>query len=65
MKDLYYSIKAFLKNLPLFLWLAWDWRKWDSSFTIRIIVILLREHAKDQLKDQWHIHNVKRSRQAI
>lgn len=65
MKDFYYNIKAFLRNLPLFLSLAWGWRKWDSQFTIDALVVLLKEHAKDQLADKHHLHHVQRYRQAM
>lgn len=65
MKNFYYDCKAFLRNLPLFLKMAWHWRKWDSQYTIDALVVLIREHAYDQLADKWHIHNVKRYRQAM
>jgi hypothetical protein len=65
MTDLYYNVKAFIRNLPLFLRLAWGWRRWDSQFTIDALVILLREHAKDQLADQFHVNKKKRHKQAM
>lgn len=63
--DVYYGTKAFVKNLPLFLRLAWGWRKWDSHFSISIFVTLLEEHAKDQRADQWHTNSEKRYRQCM
>lgn len=65
MKNLYYNIKAFLRNLPLFIKLAWNWRKWDSSYSIDVLVVLIREHAYDQLSDKWHSNNIKRYRQSL
>jgi hypothetical protein len=65
MPDIYYNIKALIRNLPLFLRLAWNWRKWDSHYTIDVLVVLIREHAKDQLADKHHLHHVKRYRTAM
>ena len=65
MPHIYYDLKQFFRNLPLFLKLAWGWRNWDSTHTIDVLVALIKEHAKDQLADKWHINHVKRYRKAM
>lgn len=65
MKDFYYNLKAFLKNLPLFLRLAWSWRKWDAQHTVDVLVILVKEHAIDCKNDKWHANTEVRYRQAM
>jgi hypothetical protein len=42
----YYNVKQFLRNLPLFIKLAWNWRSWDSQYTITVFYSLLRKNAQ-------------------
>lgn len=41
----YYNCKAFVRNLSLFIRLAWGWRPWDSHYTITVLVRLLKAQA--------------------
>lgn len=45
-RDFYRNIKAFVKNLPMFLKMAWTWRWWDSEYTIDVLVTLLQKQAR-------------------
>lgn len=49
----YYNCKAFVKNLWLFLKLAWMWRPWDYSYTVNALVQLLTRQAQS-LKHGYH-----------
>jgi hypothetical protein len=62
--DFRYNVYQFCKNVPLFLRLAWGWRKWDSVHTLDVFCQLLDEHAKDLEQDDCHINAHKYARRA-
>lgn len=41
----YYNCKNFVRNLYLFIGLAWGWRPWDSHYTITVLIKLLKAQA--------------------
>lgn len=44
--EMYYKLKAFFANLPLFLRLCWRWRSWDYTYSIEVFAKLLKEQVK-------------------
>ena len=46
LSDTYYNVKNFLLNVPMFLKMAYNYRSWDYSYTLNILVSLLKDNAK-------------------
>lgn len=43
--DWYYKVRAFLHNLPKFIALAWNYRSWDSVYSVNVFIELLEDNA--------------------
>jgi len=55
-RNWWYSISAFICNLPMFIKFAWGYRAWDYTFNIEIFVTLLETTAKN-IKEHGHAVN--------
>jgi len=55
-RNWWYSISAFICNLPMFIRFAWGYRAWDYTFNIEIFVKLLETTAKN-IKEHGHAVN--------
>jgi len=50
----YYNVENFLRNLPLFIKMAWRWRSWDYIYTINSLCAMLEQSAKMTRKNSHH-----------
>ncbi len=44
--DWWWAVRNFINNIPLFLGLAWRYRRWDSHYSIVVFTRLLEENAR-------------------
>lgn len=42
----YFKVKRFVKNIPFFAKLAWHWSPWDYSYTINVLIELLKANGR-------------------
>lgn len=64
-EDIYYPIKNFTQNLPVFIKMAWNWRSWDSHYTIEAFCVLLEEQAKALQKYDRHVGSLRCARRCF
>lgn len=64
-RDWFYSIKAFLSNLPMFIKFAWGYRAWDYSYAIEILITLLETTGKNIKEHGWAKDKDKTARRAF
>ena len=58
----YYNCKAFVRNLYIFIGLAWMWRPWDYHYTITALIVLLKKQAKCLKDNDNHLGSQKTAR---
>lgn len=61
----YYPIKAFLRNLPMFVRFAWYYRSWDYTYNLSILADLLEDTAKNLRKYGNAVDSEKSARRAF
>lgn len=58
----YYNCINFISNLRLFIPMAWQWRSWDSHYSIDVLIKLLKAHAAVLMDDSHHKNHIKTAR---